>query len=395
MASQIPAQLIPRSKPYEDISCYKRRVRWTQGNLSQSGNNATIVLPNEDAISLSLRVRFDVTVTGAANSTNVCPEFLASTFFQRIMMKIGGSVVVDWDQFHLQQSVFNTILDPNEQRGVYGYYQNANAAQVSSVTREGQTTFSYDMPLQINSGSLFANGRQLLPLFLLPRCELIFYTNENASCTSSLVAPSTYQLSNLELGATYYTSQAVKNYFSSVPYELSFNGITHRTQVLSAGQQSFNLAIPSNYRSLRALVAVFRPQGVENDFTATNKHITYEPLGASLKWNVRVNGFLQYQQELDSRSQMWQEVKRTFGPRAEKSRFYELGSEYSGDKFVMVSKLNCMNDAITGARTNQHVSSLELLIDSGTPLAQNLRMDLFLIYDKLLSISGGSLSIIQ
>jgi hypothetical protein len=153
--------------------------------------------------------------------------------------------------------------------------------------------------------------------------------------------------------------------------------------------------IPSNYRSLRSLIAVFRPQGVESDGSVANKHITYDPLGSNLKWNVRVNGFLQYQQDIDTRPQMWQEAKRTMGLRAEKSRFYDLGSEYAADKFVMVSKLNCLNYAVTGARTNQHVSSLELIIDAGQPLAQNLRMDLFLVFDKLLSISGGNLSIVQ
>jgi hypothetical protein len=393
--SMIPTELIPKSKPFVPISSYKRRIRWTQGQLSAQNSRATIVLPNEDAISLSLRVRFDVTVTGQPGATNVAPEFLASSFFQRVMLKIGGSVVMDLDQYNLQQSVFNVILDPTQQRGVYGYYQNATAAQVSSVTREGQTTFSYDMPIQIMPGALFANGRQLLPLFLLPRTEFIFYTSENASCTSSLGAPANYQLTNMELGATYYTSETIKNYFSSVPYELSFNGITHRSMVLSKGQQSFTNSIPTNYRSLRALVCVFRPQNVESDYTKPNKHITYAPLGTNVKFNVRVNGFLQYQQDLDQRSQMWQEVKRVFGPNAEKSRFYQLGSEYEGDKFVLVSKLNSMGDYITGSKTNQHVSSLELILDSGTPLAENLRMDVFLIFDKLLSISAGNLSIIQ
>jgi hypothetical protein len=316
----IPSQLIPRTLPFEDIQCYKRRIRWTQGTLSQQNNRATVVLNNEDAVSLNMRVRFDVTVAATGAGTNPAPEFLGSSFFQRIMMKIGGSVVLDWDQYHLQQSVVNVLTDPNEQRGVYGYYQGATAAQISSVTREGQTTFSYDIPLQMFRGAMWSNGQQLLPLFLLPRTELIFYSNEDSSATIGVGAPATYKLSNLELGLTYYTSQAVKNYFSSVPYSLSFNGLTHRTQVLSANQQTFNLMIPSNYRSLRSLIAVFRPQGVESDGSVSNKHITYDALGANLKFNVRVNGFLQYQQDLDTRPQMWQEAKRTMGLSAEKSR---------------------------------------------------------------------------
>jgi hypothetical protein len=388
----LPNQLIPKSKPYVDIQSYKRRVQWTQGNIGQ-GNRFSIVLPNEDAISLAIRVRFDVTVAGSPGATNVAPEFLASTFFRRVRFEIGGSMVEDWDQFHLQQSIFNTILDPNQQRGVYGYYHMANAAQISSVTREGMTTFSYDMPLQLNTGSLFANGQQLLPLFILPKCELIFFANENASCTSSLVAPSSFQITNLELGATYYTSPSINNYFSQVPYELSFNGLTHRTMVLSGGQQMFNLTIPSNFRSLRALVAVLRPQAIDSDHMKSNKHITYEPLGSNLQFQVKVNGFKIYPEELNSRSKMWQECKRVFGPQAEKSRFYTQGDEYEGDKFIIVSKLNTLNNYISGTKTNQHVSSLELILDSGTPLASNMRLDIFLIYDKIMTISGGKLSI--
>ena len=72
-------------------------------------------------------------------------------------------------------------------------------------------------------------------------------------------------------------------------------------------------------------------------------------------------------------------------------RFSEIGDEFGpgGDKQVMVSKLNTLDNFINGART------LEIQLDTGSPLSQNVRMDVFLLYDKILSISQGTLSVVQ
>ena len=69
-ATSLPLDLLPRSKPFRDIQAYKRRVRWTQGNLDEQSNRCTIVLPNEDAMSLNGRLRFDVAVAAGAGGAS-------------------------------------------------------------------------------------------------------------------------------------------------------------------------------------------------------------------------------------------------------------------------------------------------------------------------------------
>jgi hypothetical protein len=198
---------------------------------------------------------------------------------------------------------------------------------------------------------------------------------------------------------TYYTSPEIKQYFSSMPYQLAFTGTDHRLYNLSSGQSSFDLQVPSNYRSLRSLFAVARPDGVENDFTATNKNITYDPLGGKgTKWNLRINGFQLWQEDIDGRDLFFDQVRRVFGNKVKSSEFFAEGTEFETDKFILCAQMNALGGSekfVSGARTNQHVSSLSVHLQTDTPLTENLRLDIFLLYDQLLSISGGNLQVIQ
>ena len=134
---------------------------------------------------------------------------------------------------------------------------------------------------------------------------------------------------------------------------------------------------------------------VETDGTVSNKHITYDSLDQP-SFNLKVNGFRVYQEDVDTSIRQWREVKRVFGENVNHSTFYHDGDEYKGDKFVLVSKLNALQgDFISGAATNQHVSSLQLELKAGAPLSQTLRMDIFLLYDRLLKISDSQLQVIQ
>jgi hypothetical protein len=64
----------------------------------------------------------------------------------------------------------------------------------------------------------------------------------------------------------------------------------------------------------------------------------------------------------------------------------------------MAAQLNSLGgneQFVSGARTNQHVSSLNVHITTDTPLTDTLRFDVFLLYDRLLTINGGNLQVIQ
>ena len=163
---------------------------------------------------------------------------------------------------------------------------------------------------------------------------------------------------------------------------------------MQSGQRQFAIQIPSNYRSLRSAICVFRPASVESNYTTPNKHITYQNF-SDIKINWRLNGFQLYQQDLTKKSELFQEMRRIFGNRAVESKFYDAGSEFDGDKFILCGRFNSLNDAVTGSQTSSHVSSLELLLDTGTPLAENLRADIYLVYDKLLSVANGSMQVVE
>ena len=184
-----------------------------------------------------------------------------------------------------------------------------------------------------------------------------------------------------------------------MPYNLAFTGCAHRLFVLPAGQTQFDLQVQSNYRSLRSLVAVARADDIENDFTASNKNITYDPLGgANTKWNLRINGFQLWQEDINGRDLFFDQLRRVFGNKVKKSEFFALGTEFSTDKFILAAQMNSLGgneQYVSGARTNQHVSSLSVHITTDTPLAAPLRLDVFLLYDQLLTIAGGDLQVIQ
>ena len=254
----IPTELIPKSKPFTGISAYSRQVKWTQGDLTEQNNRATIVLPNEDCASLSsMRLRFRVAVSG----TTASPEFSGWSFINRIQFRIGGTTVEDYQDYHLQQSLWSVLdLSGWRSEGPDAYNALVSESDQQPVNRENELVRDYDIPLSLLMGSFFEpKDRALLPLFMLPKCEVIVWTNTDASaCTG---APATYVLSNLELGMTVYTSESIKQYFTRTVYDYAFIGVSHRTMVCPQNQQIFNFTIPSNYRSLRAVVAVFRPQG--------------------------------------------------------------------------------------------------------------------------------------
>jgi hypothetical protein len=169
---------------------------------------------------------------------------------------------------------------------------------------------------------------------------------------------------------------------------------------LPSGQKSFNLSIPSNFRSLRSIIAVARKQDIESDFEASNTNITFDNLGGKgLKFNLRVNGFQLFQEDLDSPDLLFDQCRRVFGDKLLESEYFRLGTEYTDDKFILCAQTNSLGGSVdsfvTGAATNQHVSSLSLHIECPQLLSQALRMDLFLAYDKLLSVANSRLQIIQ
>ena len=74
------------------------------------------------------------------------------------------------------------------------------------------------------------------------------------------------------------------------------------------------------------------------------------------------------------------------------------GTEFSTDRFILAAQMNSLGgneQYVSGARTNQHVSSLSVHITTDIPLAAPLRLDVFLLYDQLLTVSGGKLLVIQ
>jgi hypothetical protein len=289
--------------------------------------------------------------------------------------------------------------ESHDLKGNRAYNSMSAVAQLDPATRETQTVFNYDIPLSLLDDSLLEHDRSLLPLFMLPRTTLTIYTASDKAATSAVGSPATYVIDNLELVMTYYTSPAIKQYFSSVPYNLAFTGTDHRLFVLPAGQTQFDLQVPSNYRSLRSLVAVARPDAIENAFTATNKNITFDPLGGqNSKWNLRVNGFQLWQEDIDGRDLFWDQLRRVFGNKVKRSEFFALGTEFSTDRFILAAQMNSLGgneQFVSGARTNQHVSSLSVHITTDTPLAAPLLLDVFLLYDQLLTIAGGDLQLIQ
>jgi hypothetical protein len=398
-SKEVPQELLPSARPFLDLQSYRRRVRWTQGTLSASNNRCEIVLPNEDCCSLNGRLRFKCTVANTAGGSNASPEFNGASFIDRMRIDIGGSKIVDLDHYALMQGVINVATDPAEQKGNRAYDSMTAAAQVSSVTREGLTTFQYDIPLSILDDSLLHHKRTLLPLFMLPRTTLSIWTSSDEAATSAVGSPATYQISNVELVMTFYTSPTLKQYFTSVPYSLPFTDVDHRLFVLPSGQSQFDLQIPSNFRSLRGLFAVARPDTIETDYTASNANITYDPLGgAGLKWNIRVNGFQLWQEDIDGRDLFFDQLRRVFGNKVLRSEFFKQGTEFATDKFILAAQMNSLGGDekyVSGARTNQHVSSLSVHITTDTPLTAPLRFDVFLLHDKLLSISGGRLQVIQ
>ncbi len=399
-SKDIPESLVPQPRPFLDLQSYRRRVRWTQGSLTSSNNRCELVFPNEDCASLNGRLRFRATVT-STGGTNEAPEYLGHSFIDRMRVEIGGSKIIDLDHFNLMQGIVQVATggESHDLKGNRAYNSMSSVAQLDPATRETQTTFDYDIPLSLLDDSLLEHDRTLLPLFMLPRTTLTIYTADDSAATSAVGSPATYVIDNIELVMTYYTSPSIKSYFSSVPYQLPFTGVDHRLYNLPAGQSSFDLQVPSNYRSLRSLVAVARPNDVENDFTATNKNITFDPLGGQgTKWNLRVNGFQLWQEDIDGRDLFFDQLRRVFGNKVKKSEFFALGTEFSTDKFILAAQMNSMGgneQYVSGARTNQHVSSLSIHITTDTPLAEPLRLDVFLLYDQLLTISGGRLQVIQ
>jgi hypothetical protein len=239
----------------------------------------------------------------------------------------------------------------------------------------------------------------LLPLFMLPRTTITLYTAADEACTTATGVGASYSISNVELVMTYYTSPSLKQYFSSVPYALPFTDSAHRLFVLPGGQSQFDLQIPSNFRSLRSLIAVARPTDIENDPTASNRYITFDPLGGkSTKWNIRVNGFQLWQEDIDGRDLFFDQLRRVFGNKVLKSEFFKLGTEFATDKFIVAAQMNSLGgdeQYVSGSRTNQHVSSLSIHLTLSEPLLAPLRLDIFLLHDKLLTISGGRLQVIQ
>jgi hypothetical protein len=394
----IPNELLPKSRPFLDLQSYRRRIKYTQGTLSSSNNRAEIVLPNEDCCSLNGRLRFRVVVT-SNGGTNEAPEFMGHSFIDRMRVEIGGTKVIDLDHFNLLQGIINVATDPSEQQGTRAYNSMSSAAQLSVGTRQTLTTFNYDIPLSLLEDSLLSHKRSLLPLFMLPRTSLTIHTASDAACTSAVGAGASYTIDNLELVMTYYTSPTIKSYFSSVPYQLPFTGCDHRFYSLAAGQTTFDLQIPSNYRSLRSLFAVARANDIDTDSTASNANITYDPLGGpNTKWNVSVNSFRVFQEDIDGRDLFFDQLRRVFGNKVLKSEFFKLGTEFTTDKFIMAAQLNSLGgneQFVSGARTNQHVSSLNVHITTDTPLTDTLRFDVFLLYDRLLTINGGNLQVIQ
>ena len=542
----IPPEHIPAVKAYSDIQCYKRRMLWTQGAISADNNQITITVPNEDMISLYSRIRFTVKfpkadLTGASNTLGEyftqmnapLMEFGAHCFFQRIVMKIGGTAVFDQDMYHLQQSLFNALTDEDRSRGPAAYYGGthrdhfhpglcpattgggwptplapafthlAPPATLASYTRryerQRQATLGipFDIPLQHLKGALFNQGRVLLPTFLLPKIEFVFYANSVVSAiTPQGYANAGFEISNFELGLTYYTGPSIRNYFSTLPsYQLAFIGVANRQFAIQGGVSEVSLQIPSNYRSLRAVVAVFRDPNVETSTscvgpTATvdaagivqngnwsyrlNKHTNYWTPGPGFECNARINGFLLSQQNFDT-TYLNQEIVRVFGTDASQSTYFKKGNEMwdtmnnnlpymtyasganggtwaqfyrsrmatltdptlktaavgspqyiaaqaaldaiaadqwpgnptpwntdglidrnlcPGARFVLCLKTNCSDQAISGARLNQMVSSLELIMRFPSP-PPNLRMDVFLLYDTLMQVQGGRLTVTQ
>jgi hypothetical protein len=398
-SKEIPQELLASPRPFLDLQSYRRRVRWTQGDLTASNNRAEIVLPNEDCCSLNGRLRFKATIQNTGGGSNASPEFLGHSFIERMRVEIGASKIVDLDRYNILQNIVNVATDPDEQKGTRAYDAMASASQTLVANRRGLTTFQYDIPLSLLDDSFLNHKRTLLPLFMLPRTTITIYTAGDEACTSADGSPATYTISNLELVLTYYTSSSLKQVFTSVPYSLPFTDSAHRLFVLPAGQSQFDLQIPSNFRSLRSLIAVARPNDVENSFSTSNKFINYDPLGGpDTKVNFRINGFQLFQEDINGRDLFFDQLRRVFGNKVLKSEFFKLGTEFSTNRFILAAQMNSLGgdeQYVSGSRTNQHVSSLSMHITLDTPLANPLRLDVFLMHDKLLSVAGGKMQIVE
>jgi hypothetical protein len=212
-------------------------------------------------------------------------------------------------------------------------------------------------------------------------------------------AAATYQVDNFEYVTSFYTSPSIQSYFQSVPYALSFTDCDHRVYTLLAGQTQFNVQVPSNFRSLRSVIAVARPSDIDTDFQASNSFCTYDPLGGkNTSWNLSINGFKLWQEDVSGRDQFHNELRRCFGDGVLQSTFVKDGTEFSTDKFIMAAQLESMgglSDYAGGSRANQHVSSLTIHITTDEPLAESKELDVFMLYDKLLSINSGRLQVIM
>jgi hypothetical protein len=394
----LPEELLPNNRPFLELQKYSRNIRYTMGNLSASRNRCTLDLPNEDCMSLNGNLRFTAVVSNMGASSECSPEFLGHSFIDRMILSIGGSTIIDISHYNLFQNIVNVATDPNKSQGDRAFNSMSHSSQMDVETRKTMTTFDYNIPLSLLKGSLLEHGKTLLPLFMLPKVSLTLYFASNESCLSSVGGAATYEITNLEYVTSFYTSPAIKSYYQSVPYALSFTDCSHRTYTLREGESQFDLQVPSNFRSLRSVVAVARSSNIDTDYSSSNKFITYDPLGGpGTTWNLSVNGFRVFQQDIKGRDQFHGQLRRCFGDGVLESKFFEAGTEFSGDKAIFCGQLETMggsSDWVSGARTNTHVSSLVIHITTDTPLEENKQLDCFLLHDKMLSINGGRLQVI-
>jgi hypothetical protein len=322
------------------------------GNLSASRNRCTLDLPNEDCMSLNGNLRFRVVVSNSGSSTECAPEYLGHSFIDIMMLSIGGSTIVDISHYNRFQNIVNVATDPNQSQGDRAYNSMSHSSQFDVEARKTMTTFDYNIPLSLLKGSLLEHGKTLLPLFMLPKVSLTLYFASNESCLSSVGAAATYEISNLEYVTSFYTSPAIKSYYQSV-----------------------------------------RNSRIDTDYTSSNKFCTYDPLGGpDPTWNLSINGFRVFQQDLKGRDQFHGQLRQCFGDGVLESTFFKNRTEFSGDKAILCAQLETMggsSDWVSGARTNTHVSSLVIHICCDSPLAESQKLDLFLLHDKLLSINAG------
>jgi hypothetical protein len=380
-------------KSASDIQSHPKKIRYSESVTVRPGQVFRITFPKvaDDMLDCaSPRLRFTFELTGGQPVGGATVECIdnrtVQSLFNRIRVISGSNVIADLNDAAALFSFMNHA-ETKTNDSVFERYQVGNRGRIERASLPRTKEYVCNI---MPKGSIL-NCDACLPLSRMNDLHVEFTMQAAEKClySDSPESKLSYNLSNVEMLATYYRSASLSQYFNASPVSFHVHDFSHRySTVLS---QNSLVRFQSSHSSLDGIVTFLQLASVKNGgLSQLDKvDLCVNPIKDT---DLYINNQLYYEEPVNSNEQRWLEATSMYECLKTSEWFdfrYNTTRHFIFNRLISTAAKH-QGSLISGTRTSQLNTDITLRLNLTAPPEEPVIATSFLISSVLIYLDKTS-----